>query len=207
MQSKCTWLGIGVELPPALTQACKEINTEILKINPQSYKFSQNTRPHLNLYDLDVPENNASEITSSLRNILKTVSSFEVKILKIGYFHFGAIFFEIEKHHSLLDLHSSVVSTVSKYKGNCICKDYLQPWREYTQQQNEMLKKYGNPFVMDAYYPHISLGFIKAPENVLINHVTHLNEVARIGSFKVENLSLVNDVQKGHTSLATFNLK
>jgi hypothetical protein len=98
MQSKCTWLGIGVELPPALTQACKEINTEILKINPQSYKFSQNTRPHLNLYDLDVPENNASEITSSLRNILKTVSSFEVKILKIGYFHFGAIFFEIEKN-------------------------------------------------------------------------------------------------------------
>ncbi len=207
MQNNCSWIGIGVELPSLLTQQCISVNNEISLVNPASYKFSQNNRPHLNLYDLDVPERNISEITSALNNVLSDTPSFEVKILKIGYFQFGAIFLEVEKHPLLLHLHNIVVSTVYKYKGNCVCKDYLQPWRKHTLGQTEMLEKYGNPFVLKEFQPHISVGFIKASEETLNAHVEDLNKYINISSFKIENISLVDDAEKGHNALAAFNLK
>ena len=207
MQYNCSWIGIGVELPPLLTQQCGSVNAAISQINPASHKFSDTNRPHLNLYDLDVPESNISEITSALINALKDIPSFEVKIKNISYFHFGAVFFEIEKHPSLLDLHNTVVSTVYKYRGSCLCKDYLQPWRKYTQEQEGMLKEFGNPFVMNEFHPHISLGFIKASEGVLKNYVEDLRKIISITSFRVEKLSLVGDVKNGHNTLVILNLK
>ncbi len=207
MQNNCKWVGIGVELVPLLVQQCSLINTAISLINLASYKFSDTNRPHLNLYDLDVIEEDISDIIVALDRVLKDTASFRVKILKVDYFHFGSIFLEVENHPLLLDLHNTVVSTVYKYKGSCVCKDYLQPWRNYTQDQDEMLKKYGNPFVLKEFHPHISLGFIKAPEKMLKTHVEGLNKMLQIDSFRIEKLSLVRDVREGHDRLATFNLK
>lgn len=178
-----------------------------MKYLSASYKFTENNRPHLNLYDLDVPERNISEITPALNNVLSNMRSFEVKILKIGYFNFGAIFLEVEKHPLLINLHNVVVETVYKYNGNCVCKDYLQPWRKYTHEQAEMLEKYGNPFVLKEFQPHISVGFIKAPEEILKTHVEVLNKLLSMNSFKIEKISLVDDAEKGHNTLVTFNLK
>jgi 2'-5' RNA ligase len=207
MQNHCSWLGIGVELPSVLSQQCNKLNTEITLINPRSYKFSQENRPHLNLYDLDLPETNVPDIISALNNVLSNMSSFEVRILKIGYFNFGAIFLEVEKHPLLINLHTAVVDTVYKYKGNCVCTDYSQPWRKYTREQAEMLEKYGSPFVMNEFQPHISVGFIKAPEEMLKTHVENLNKIMNVGSFRIENVSLVDDEEKGHNTLITINLK
>src|SRR5262249_17999723 len=160
----CSWIGIGIELPHLLSEQSIKINKEILAINPDSYEFSPSNRPHLNLYDLDVPESKISEIIISLGDVLKDKASFEVKILNINYFQFGAIFLELERHPALLDLHSAIVLAVAPYRGNCMCKDYLQPWRKYTQEQEKLLNAYGNPFVLNEFHPHISLGFIRAPE-------------------------------------------
>jgi|GEM_PF-2870007 len=207
MQNNCSWIGIGVELFPLLTQQCTVLNTEITLINPTSYKFSENNRPHLNLYDLDAPERNTSKIISTLNSVLSDMTSFEVRILKLDYFQFGAIFLEVEKHPLLLNLHNTVVSTVYKYKGTCVCKDYSQPWRKYTPEQAEMLEKYGNPFVLKEFHPHISVGFIKASEEMLKARVENLTKYMNIRSFKIESISLVGDAEEGHNTLATFNLK
>lgn len=207
MQNKCSWIGIGVDLPFSLTSQCISVNNEISLVNPTSYKFYENNRPHLNLYDLEVPERNIPEIANGLNNVLGNMSAFEVKIPKIGYFSFGAIFLEVEKHPLLINLHTKIVETVYKYKGNCICKDYMQPWRKHTHEQVEMLEKYGNPFVLKEFHPHISVGFIKAPEEILKRHVENLNKLFTMSRFKIEKISLVDDAEKGHNTRATFSLK
>lgn len=75
-------------------------------------------------------------------------------------FRSGVVYLSIKKNSTLCDLQEKIVKTVSPFKEDCICVDYLKPGRNYAQGQKEMSKLHGNPFVLSEFNPHITVGFL-----------------------------------------------
>jgi 2'-5' RNA ligase len=98
------------------------------------------------------------------------------------------------------------VQTVSKFRGDCVCEDYLKPGRAYNKNQDAMLATYGNPFVMDQYFPHISLGFIKDRSSQLEKIRLNLLEQVRVKEFPINNLQLVGSEENGHKVIQVIQL-
>lgn len=196
--SKCAWIGIGVELSNnnSLNKECLEISNRIREINPPSTTFTKSNRPHLNLYDLDVPEENIYLISNKLNSVLKDFTSFTVKVNNIGYFVFGTVFIQLEKNPLLIELQKMVIECISPFKGQCVCQDYLQPWRKYSQGQREMLTKYGNPFVLNEYNPHITVGFIKTSKDELAKEAEKLRGYIKTDFLTVDNVTVVESKEK-----------
>ena len=137
LSNKCTWVGIGVELDTnfRLYNELITLNNEIADYDNKSFKFSALNQPHLNLYDLDLPKENLQKIITILKDGTKGVQTFEAQITGIKAFDFGIIYLELEKHPLLQQIHEKIVKAVSELKKDCVCQDYLQPWRKYTAEQ------------------------------------------------------------------------
>ena len=206
---KCEWLGIGSDVWKE-SELFKEITiiNEILnsKYNGVSV-FSDTNRPHLNMYDLDVPTENIPQVISELEDLLKDRSGIKTVISKLEYFPFGLFYLKLEATPELKTLHRSIVEKVSKYKGNCVCKDYLKPRRKYNIEQKEMLKIYGNPFVINQYFPHITLGFVKNNNSRLEKIRLELLEHTKTKAFMINNIQVVRGEETGYKLVREINLK
>lgn len=162
MSDLCTWIGIGIDIPKqsSLYDECIRINSLLNKIYGNVAVFSQENRPHLNLYDLSVPQEKLGEIKKLLQTVVSKLPPFHVDISTIDRFHFGLFFLDVDSSQELFRLHKEIVEVISPLRGKCVCKDYLQPHRKYTTEQKQMLTLHGNPHVLSQFRPHISIGFI-----------------------------------------------
>lgn len=206
--SKCVWIGIGVELTnsQSIYSDCILINKYLFNKKITSSHYSKDEPPHLNLYDLDIKTNNFSQSKIILKNILKDRKSFYVKVKSIEYFPFGLFFIELEKNHELIQLHELVVKNISELKGNCVNPSYLEPHRSYNSEQKLMLNSFGNPHVLQQFRPHITLGFITDKKADLDAVKKKLNGMLKTDKIKVDKITLVTENNAGRKILEVVEL-
>ena len=192
-KEECIWIGIGFDIlkKSELYYDIIEVNKILVKKYGSKTDLNKNY-PHLNLYDLSIPKENLKEIILKIKTILINQKSFIIKIKKVNYFPFGIVFLEIEQNKELEKLHKKIVREVSKLNGKCIDKDYLAPHRTYTKKQKELLIRYGNPFVLDQFKPHITIGFVNNQKDILINICRELNTYIKSNKFQVDCIQVVS---------------
>ena len=207
--SKCVWIGIGVEIKEetSLYKECLKINRLLSDEYGAQINFSDNQVPHLNIYDLSIPEENISSVTNVLATIVDSLRKFSIKINMVGHFPFGLFFLEIENNNILKSLHAQIVNAVNPLREDCVDPDYLQPHRKYTNQQKEYLDQYGNPHVLELFKPHITLGHIKRRTDLDFIE-KKLGPIQIIREFEVNNVTLVTEDALGkNKTLMRFDLK
>lgn len=204
----CLWIGIGIDVSEGT-----ELNRTVVKMNnllAEKYgankDFAESNHPHLNLYDLSVPRGNLELIIRKVREISESQKSFEVGIKKVNYFPFGLFFLEINKNDALDGLHKRVIEEIAKLKGECIDEDYLAPHRKYSEKQKELLIQYGNPYVLDQFQPHITIGHVRNQSDKLDMICKELNRSVLMAKFKIESLYIVADGGKNNKTLGRFDL-
>jgi len=177
--NQCVWIGIGINVSSKDSEydSLINLNTHLTKEYANTLILNSSTnQPHVNLYDLDVPEDNLKEIESTLERIVNSSNYFKTNINNVSFFKHGTIFLRCELNSELIELERAVVEEVSKYKGNCKTEEYWQPWREYSLEQIENREKYGNPHVLNTFHPHITVGFVKTNEKELKEICEQLNK-------------------------------
>ena len=204
----CTWVGIGTDVSGESEIYRKIIETNDLLVTKYGAKkdFAGSEHPHLNLYDLSVPNENVELIAKKIKQISEEQRSFEAKVKGINYFHFGMIFLEVEKSDTLAKLHENIVEEVVKLKGDCIDENYLAPHRQYSKRQKELLMQYGNPHVLDQFQPHITIGHIRNQENKLSEISKELNKLISVTEFKIDVVHIVESNGKDNKTLGRFDL-
>lgn len=189
----CIWIGIGVDI-----KKDSSFEQEIIKIQnviSSKYKsvFYPEKHPHLNLFDLDIPAANLTAAIQKTETILKNQRSLTVAVKDINFFPFGLFFIELETNDALYDLHRKIINAVTPLKENCICKDYLEPHRNYTARQKELLTTYGNPHVLDQFKPHITLGFLKERRMNFKTIRDNLRGYIKTPQLKVEDIHIITE--------------
>ncbi|MFA5092075.1 MAG: 2'-5' RNA ligase family protein [Candidatus Paceibacterota bacterium] len=186
-------MGIGIDILKKSELYYDIIETNKILVKKYGSKTDLNKNcPHLNLYDLSIPKENLKYIILKIKEILVDQKPFIIKTKKVNYFSFGIIFLEIEPNQELKTLHKKIVKEVSKLKGTCIDNDYLAPHRTYTKKQKELLLKYGNPFVLDQFQPHITIGFVNNQKDTLANICKELNTYIKSNKFQVDCIQIVS---------------
>ena len=207
--SKCVWIGIGANIQKEsnLYTECILMNKLLSEKYGNLICFSESKMelPHLNFYDLNVPQKNLDEILLRISNLVLEIRSFDVKVKSIDYFPFGLFFLKIENIPALLNLHKLIVKTVSPLKGNCMCEDYLQSHRKYNSTQKSMLKLYGNPHVLSQFMPHVTLGLTQ--EKNLQSIQKEMGPILTECVLKVKNIHIIVEMDRNKKIIADFDLK
>ena len=83
------------------------------------------------------------------------------------------------------------MTRITDFRDGCKTKDYWQSWRKLTEEQRKNREKYGNPFVLTTFLPHISVGFVKKDERGLSKIVSEVGNSLKLDRFTCDRLDLV----------------
>lgn len=200
---KCVWIGIGADIGKD-----SALYPDLLRMREtldKKYGNASKAKFHLNVYDLAVPEENIDRITESLFHITAGLGKIAVPITGVTYFPFGAVFIQLGKDPHLLALHESVVEAVCPLRGDCVEPTYTESKRQYSERQKAMLAKYGNPFVLAEFNPHITVGFARDTLK-LESAKEELQGFLTQGELQVDNLNIVTEGLSKYHELQRFEL-
>ena len=199
---KCIWIGIGIDidLKDKVYPQITKLNNLLHKSHNSNYKFDLKINPpHINLYDLDIPGRNLEKADKLLNNLTKRCISFSIEMKKLNYFKYGIVFIQCELNKQLKTLEKEVVESIVHLKNGCRTKDYWQPWRQYNNQQRNYREQYGNPHILDAFIPHVTIGFIKEDQDKLGIIVKQLNKKFIPTTFIVKQINMAIQNSEGKT--------
>lgn len=206
----CVWVGIGVNFSPnsMIYQECLRIASLLQRKYKTQPFFSKIRQPHLNIYDLSLPQKNLEIVLKRLDGLLKDQKSLELKIKSVDYFPFGLFFLKVEEKKELIVLHRNIVEIIYALKEDCICEDYSRLLDKYNSNQKDSLERFGNPYVLDLFNPHLAFGFIKDSSLNFDSVKPYLEAKTIIESFRIEKIDVVGE-NKYHVKkiIKTFNLR
>ena len=197
-RTDCVWIGMGIDIAPS-----DSIFSQLTKLNSQlNQEFGslynlELIPPHINLYDLDIPEGNLEKADVVLKEVVRKSNPFPIKLSKISFFEHGSIFVTCEPNELLKTLEREIVEAISPFKGTCRTEEYWQPWRQYTEQQKIYREQYGNPHVLDAFTPHITIGYVKKEKTELERITNQLSEKFDASEFTVKQISMAIQNSEG----------
>lgn len=191
---KLVWVGIGINF--MLDDPCYkeffQLNRFLVDNRGSTFVFNAVTnQPHINLYDVDVPRDNLADIKVALQQVAQTAKPFIFQLDKFDCFDFGTIFASCVQTEELSRLEKVIVESITSFRDGCRTEYYWKPGRKYTQAQTENRAKYGNPFVLGTFLPHITVGFIKAGKQRLNDIIDEVGHKFSVKQFECNRLDLV----------------
>lgn len=120
---------------------------------------SYNFLPHITLLQINqVSIENLSKMSDILRELVVHQSSFPIKMESIVYKPEGWYFWQALKNDILQNLHFKILNSF---------KNYIPPSYEtninlnyYSQAERESYLNFGYRYAAEAFYPHITIGFL-----------------------------------------------
>jgi len=197
---KLVWVGIGINFMPADVGYKEFVDINRLLTDKYGSTFSFDSKvnqPHLNLYDVDIPATNLADVEVAFQQIAESTTLFGIELSGIKSFEFGSIYVACKQSEQLARLEEEIVTRITDFRDGCKTKDYWQPWRKLTGEQKKNREKYGNPFVLTTFLPHILVGFVKRDARRLAEIVSELGNSFKLDRFICDRLDLVIHSEKG----------
>lgn len=188
------WIGIGFIFFPGDSEYSDllDLNAFLTSQYGNTYSFDEKTRlPHVNLYDFDLPKENLKKVEERLEKIASKFKKFELNVKGTNFFSFGLIYIACELDNLLKDLEGEVVKSVCSLRQGCITKEYWEPQRNYTSEEIENRDKYGNPYVLNTFTPHVTVGLVRESKDKLESIVSEVDKIRKFTSLKCKSLDLV----------------
>ncbi len=188
------WVGIGVNFMPADAGYKEFADASRLLVDKYGSTFSFDPKvnqPHLNLYDVDIPATNLANIEVAVQQIAENTTPFDIELSGIKSFEFGSIYVACKQSEQLARLEEGIVTQITEFRDGCKTKDYWQPWRKLTDEQKKNREKYGNPFVLTTFLPHISVGFVKRDAFGLKKIISEVSSSFNLDRFTCDRLDLI----------------
>ena len=191
---KLVWVGIGVNFMPDDVGYKEFADANRLLVDKYGSTFGFDPKvnqPHVNLYDVDIPVTNLADVEVAVQQIAENTTSFDIELSGIKSFEFGSIYVACKQSDQLARLEEELVAKITGFRDGCKTKDYWQPWRRLTEKQKENRERYGNPFVLTTFLPHISVGFLKRDAFGLEKIVSEVGSSFNLDRFICDRLDLV----------------
>ncbi len=189
-----TWAGVGLNFSaddPGY-QELIEINELLINRYGSTFRFDPASNPpHINLYDFDLPKKNLEELCSRLQEAAEQSPRFLVELGEIKYFDHGTIYIGCELSLEMKALEAMVVEQLNPLREGCRTEEYWQVHRKYTEGQKEQREKYGNPHVLETFYPHLTIGFLNGQKSDLDRLVDELNKNFSLKHIPINHIDLV----------------
>ncbi len=153
--------------------------------------------PHLSLHICTVPRSSMEEIASTFDGVdpgsfLPRVSLSGVVKGSRGYIHIGA-----KRTSELMSLHEAVIEIAAKARAP-LAAEPRSPQRGVPPGREELLQRYGNAYVLDAFDPHFSVAKVPQYDHIeafgLAEDVLRqLRTEAEMAAFEICDIGMQNE--------------
>lgn len=97
-----------------------------------------------------------TQLIDALTKACKSMTPIAVKLDSLNYFESPPVlFFNIELTKEIQQIHERLLDIVGNYREKWLRKELKE--HAHQQEQQELLRRYGSPFVKQFYHPHLTL--------------------------------------------------
>lgn len=122
---------------------------------------------HLPLYLFECPEKNRPKVIEKAEKFAQKLKKTKVKSKGLFYSERGLIMIEFSLPEGLYQYHKKALQTFNPLRKGIIREIYTEKeyWKRLSDLDKELVRKYGNKWVLDNYKPHITIANISSKEN------------------------------------------
>jgi len=147
------------QLPKNVAKAAISLSQQIGKIQDTFFTLDGlQFYPHITIYSPEYPVDNLDDIISSVGELAKSSKHlvFDAKGITT---HQDFITISLEASPDVQKIHAEIVNKLNPLRAGQIREKYQQA--TYSPEQQENIKKYGYPNVLELYHPHITITRLK----------------------------------------------
>lgn len=159
MEGKYTKLILCFKIPDEVSNEAISISSELgSKYKVKSVLDGIDYYPHITIYAPQYPEGNLSKIIEQVDNVVIDFNSVNMKFVGVKTKN-GYVAVNFELNSSIKGLHQKIIKALSPLREGYINEKYslLEYMKRYNEKEIKNIKEYGYPFVLDSYYPHLTL--------------------------------------------------
>ncbi len=171
---------------PVLNQAL-EINRLLVNEYASLIDFKQSIKPHLTVFMGLFPD--LPPVQAAIEQMNQTFMPFSLDLNGFRLSPDGYVFWEVAPTFGLVALHEKVIIALNPLRNGLIREKYLENIDSFSDSEQENIREFGFPWVMQLFKPHLTLGRINASvdaEKLFLR----LGRTAETKSFEVDRLEL-----------------
>ncbi len=165
----------------------KEVESEIIKLaSILKQKFPETTYvmdgkgifPHLTLHYMYLSEENLNKVPQLIKNLITKYHQVKIKIGKVESYPNGIVTLTCDLNEELKAIHEKIITVLESVRDGSTDPDFLKNLDKKPEFYKTNLKKYGHPYVLDNFRPHIALARINKISKDELNKTTkELNNI------------------------------
>ena len=164
-----------------------EINRFLVAEYSSLIDFKQAIKPHLTVFMGLFPV--LEPVAAEIEQLNRSFVPFSVSLSCFRLSPDGYLFWEADATSELLALHEKVLSVLNPLRHGLVREKYLENIDSFSNLEQENIREFGFPWVMQLFKPHLTLGRINASfdaEKLFLR----LGRTAKATSFEVDRLDL-----------------
>jgi 2'-5' RNA ligase len=153
------FIGIGVAFVPP--ESAKDLAVKLsAEISQKSEAYfvldGKNFYPHITIYAPEFPAKNLDKVLFSIEELSKQISSVRFSFTKMMP-EFGWIGVESKLSEEIKNIHIKIVQLLNPLHEGHLREKYLSETNDIANGEQDNIKLYGHPHVIDLYRPHLTL--------------------------------------------------
>lgn len=162
METRLVYLDVYLELPDDMLEQARTLNRHIVSSAGGSIDFGAGRVPHITLYMGLFPEAEKASVVHELRSVAEESAPFPIVLREIDTSRDGYVFWNAAVDGSLQGLHERVVEALNPLRHGAVREKFLEDQERFTKEECLYIMKYGFPWVMSRFRPHVTVGHLEA---------------------------------------------
>lgn len=165
--------------------------------------------PHLTLHYMYLSEENLKKASQLVENLTSKYHQIQIKIGKVESYPNGIVTLTCTLNKELKAIHEEVVTTLETIREGSIDPDLLKNLDKKSESYKTNLKKYGYPYVLDNFKPHIALARINKISKDDLDKITkELNNIWKPSVCNLKTIKVKSWITNGGVgkTIAEFDL-
>jgi len=160
METRLSYFDVYLELPADLLEQAFALNRRVVSFAGGGIDFDAGRIPHITLYMGLFPEAERAAIVRELKTVGAETPPLPIILREIETSRDGYVFWKVVADESLLRLHERVVMALNPMRRGAVREKYLEDQERFTKEECLYIMKYGFPWVMSRYRPHVTVGHL-----------------------------------------------
>jgi len=160
METRLAYFDVYLELPDEMLEQARALNRRIVSSAGGGVDFGAGRIPHITLYMGLFPETERASLVRELKTVAAETAPFPIVLREIETSRDGYVFWKVVADDSLLRLHERVVTALNPLRRGAVRDKFLEDQDRFTKDECIYIMKYGFPWVLDRFRPHVTVGHL-----------------------------------------------
>lgn len=162
--------------------------------------------PHLTIMgDFEIKDKNVDFLVSDLSEILSKQGRIFLETTTFEFYPWKMVSLAVKKTPEMKEIHYKVMEAIQQYRTAWIPEPLLKDITNYSEKQQEYIRRFGYQFAYEYFSPHFGLAGNDIAQEVFDEIKLRYSNREEIMSITLEKIVLI-DRENNNQSIATFSL-